>query len=73
MASCKFCNKEITWMKEGRKNVPVEFDGAIHKCEEMKSSLKSVKSIERGGLSVEEIKKYEQAMNSHVTKRTKKK
>ena len=73
MASCKFCNKEITWMKEGRKNVPVEFDGAVHRCDEMTTSLKSVKSIERGGLSEEEIKKYELGMNSHVVKRTKRK
>lgn len=73
MASCKFCNKEITWMKEGRKNVPVEFDGAVHRCEEMTTSLKSVKQIDREALSDDLIKQYEQGMNTHVSKRGKKK
>ena len=72
MAVCKFCSKEITWIKEGRKNVPVEMDGAVHRCDEMKNSLKSIKSIDREELSQDEIKKYEQAMKAHVNQKSKK-
>ena len=68
MAICKFCNKEITWMKDGRKNVPVEMDGALHRCEEMINSRKSLKKMERGSLSPEEIAKYEQAINDAAKK-----
>ncbi len=64
MSSCKFCGNEIMWTKEGRRNVPVNPDGTTHSCEEMKSSIKSLKTIERGGLSPEEIAKYESAINT---------
>lgn len=63
MATCKFCQKEITWLKEGRKNIPVEGDGTRHKCDEMMTSIRSTKTIERSSLSPEEIAKYEQAIN----------
>ena len=63
MAICKFCQKEIMWTKEGRKNVPVNMDGGLHRCDEMKNSLKSIKTLDRGSLSEEEIKKYEEAIN----------
>ena len=63
MAICKFCQKEITWLKEGRKNVPVEGDGAVHRCDEMRNSMKSVRKIDPSSLSAEEIKKYEEAAN----------
>ncbi|MCP4915272.1 MAG: hypothetical protein GY909_19280 [Oligoflexia bacterium] len=63
MATCKFCQKEITWLKEGRKNIPVEGDGTRHKCDEMMNSIKSTRTIERSSLSPEEIAKYEQAIN----------
>ena len=68
MASCKFCQKDISWVKDGRKNVPIESDGMIHRCEEMKNSLKSIKKIERSELSAEEIKRYEDAINKQVKK-----
>ena len=68
MAICKFCNKEITWLKEGRKNVPVEMDGTVHRCNEMINSRKSLKKMDRGSLSPEEIAKYEQAINNAVKK-----
>ena len=68
MARCKFCGKEITWMKDGRKNVPVEHDGTIHRCEEMKNSLRSAKKIEPTALSPEEIAKYEKAINDRANK-----
>lgn len=63
MAVCKFCRKEIVWMKEGRKNVPVDGDGTVHRCEEMKNTLKSIRQLDRTSLSPEEIKKYEEAIN----------
>ncbi len=73
MAQCKFCNKEITWMKEGRKNVPVETDGTVHKCDIFEKSRASTKTITPGSLSPEEIAKYEQAINDEAAKRKKKK
>lgn len=63
MAKCKYCGKEVTWMKEGRKNVPVEGDGGVHHCEEMKNARSSLKSFDRSSISPEEIAKYEQAIN----------
>lgn len=64
MAFCKFCGKEITWMKEGRKNVPIENDGGQHNCEKFENSRKSIKKMDRGGLSPEELAKYEQSINT---------
>ena len=64
MSKCKFCGKEIVWMKDGRKNVPVEIDGAKHECEEFKNARKSARTIERTSLTPEEIAKYEQAINN---------
>lgn len=63
MATCKYCGKEIIWMKEGRKNIPVGTDGITHACEEFKKMYKSVKIIDPNTLSAEEIKKYEDAIN----------
>jgi hypothetical protein len=64
MAKCKFCGKEISWLKEGRKFSPIEGDGTVHKCDQMLSSMKSIKKMDRGSLSPEEIKKYEEAINN---------
>ena len=63
MAFCKFCRKEITWTKEGRRNVPVEGDGGVHKCEEMKRSIGSFREITKNSLSAEEIKRIEDSIN----------
>lgn len=68
MSLCKYCNATITWMKDGRKSVPVEHDGTTHKCDVMKDSLKSLKSLEPKSLTDEEIKKYEDAMNEKAKK-----
>ena len=62
MASCKFCGKEIVWMKEGRKNVPVEVDGAKHDCVQMRKSLKSTKDIDPNQISAEEMKRLQERM-----------
>ena len=69
MAMCKYCQKDITWMKDGRKNVPVENDGSVHRCDEMINSRNSFRKIERTSLSAEEIKKYEESMNQHTNKK----
>ena len=63
MALCKFCGTEIFWVKEGRKNKPVEVDGGSHTCEEMKKSRESFKRFDRNSLSPEEIAKYEEQIN----------
>lgn len=68
MAKCKYCQKEITWMKDGRKNVPVEGDGGIHKCEQMEKMRSSFKALAPTTLTPEEIAKYEQGMNQNVEK-----
>lgn len=67
MANCKFCGKEINWMRDGRKSVPIELDGLPHECEEAKNARKA-KRIEVGSLSPEEIAKYEQAINEKSKK-----
>ena len=72
MARCKYCQKEITWMKDGRKNVPVEGDGGIHKCEQMQKMRGSLKTIQPTTLSPEEIAKYEKGMNENVEKKKEK-
>lgn len=69
MAKCKYCQKEVTWMKEGRKNVPVEGDGGIHKCEQMVKMRTSLKKLEVTSLSPEEIAKYEQGINDKAAKK----
>ncbi len=69
MARCKYCQKEITWMKDGRKNVPVEGDGGIHRCEQMEKMRSSFKKLEPTSLSPEEIAKYEKAMNEKNKKK----
>ena len=69
MAKCKYCQTEVTWLKDGRKNVPVEGDGGIHKCEQMLKMRSSLKTIQPTSLSPEEIAKYEQAMNEKTKKK----
>ena len=68
MPYCKYCQKEIIWLKEDRKNVPVEQDGRIHTCEAFKISKKSLKHLGRSQLSPEEIEHYEKAANEALKK-----
>lgn len=63
MAHCRYCGKEITWLKDGRRNIAVESDGAQHACEEYSKSKKSIKKIDRSTLDPELIKQYEQGIN----------
>jgi len=69
MARCKFCNNEITWMKEGGRNRPINGDGGIHSCEEMKNSMKSIKSIPASEIDVDILKQYEAAINIKAQKK----
>lgn len=69
MAKCKFCSREITWMKEGGRNRPVDGDGGIHSCEEMKNSMKSMKKIERTEIDADLLKMYEKAINEKAQKK----
>jgi len=69
MAKCKFCSREITWMKEGGRNRPVDGDGGVHSCEEMKNSMKSIKKIERTEIDADLLKMYENAINEKAQKK----
>ena len=69
MARCKFCNKEITWMKDGRKNRPIDSDGGIHSCDEMKKTINSAKSLNVTDLDPEILRQYEQSINQKANKK----
>ena len=71
MANCKYCGTEVTWMKEGRKNVPVEGDGAVHKCEAAMNSRNSFRKITPTEVDPELLKQYETAINEKQTKKKK--
>ncbi|MBD65099.1 MAG: hypothetical protein CME62_07830 [Halobacteriovoraceae bacterium] len=73
MAICKFCGTEVTWMKEGRKNVPVESDGGKHECEQFKNSRKSIKKFKPSDIDPEILKQYQENMNKELEKQKKKK
>ena len=72
VAKCKYCQKEITWVKEGRKNVPLEHDGGVHRCVERENAMKSYKRLEVNNVSSDEIAKYEQAINKKIRNENKK-
>lgn len=59
MANCKYCGKEIIWMQDGRKKVPVEVDGATHACEAYINSKNSLKTIDPMSLDPEILKQYQ--------------
>lgn len=60
-------------MKDGRKNVPVEHDGAVHKCDQMINSRDSLRKISPSEVDPELLKQYEQAINEKAAKSPKKK
>ena len=68
MAKCKYCHQDITWFREGRRNIPLENDGGIHDCEAKKEALSGHKKLDLKSLSPEEIKKYETAINQKAQK-----
>ena len=63
MAHCRYCGKEITWLKEGRRSIAIEGDGGKHECEQYTSARKSLKKINRSDMDPDLIKQYEEAMN----------
>jgi len=63
MAHCRYCGKEITWLKEGRRSIPVEGDGGKHECEEYANSKNSLRKMDRSNLDPEIIRQYEEALN----------
>ena len=71
MAVCKYCQQDITWIKEGRKNVPLDQDGGIHDCQEKKDAFKSYKELKPTGLSPEILAQYEKSINQEAFKKPK--
>ena len=69
MSSCKYCGKEITWLQEGRKKVPVEGDGMVHECEEFKKARNSFKKIDVGTIDPDLLKQYESSINEKANKK----
>ncbi len=69
MARCRYCDMEITWMKDGRKNIPVEGDGGEHKCEKYKSMRSSIRKMEPTELDPEILKQYQENMKKEMEKR----
>lgn len=69
MSRCKYCNTEITWLKEGRKNVPVESDGARHECESFKQARKSLKTIKPSDIDPEVLRQYQENMDKALKKK----
>ncbi len=66
MARCKYCNTEITWLKEGRKNIPVEADGSKHECENYKKARDSYRKMDPSEIDPEILKQYQENMNKAV-------
>ena len=66
MARCKFCNQEISWIKENHRNKAIDGDGGVHACEEMKKSMKSIKKINLKEIDSETLKSYEKAINDRA-------
>ncbi len=68
MANCKFCGREIHWLRESGKYTPLETDGGTHKCEERLQAKSSLKKIERSELGSDLIAQYEEAINKSKKK-----
>jgi hypothetical protein len=68
MSKCKYCGTEIVWMKDGRKNVPVEVDGAKHECEEFKNTARSYKELKPTDIDPEVLKQYQENMKKKLKK-----
>lgn len=68
MATCKYCGKSVTWLKEGRKNVPVEDDGAIHQCEQYQNVRRSARSMDPSEIDPEILKQYQENMKKKLKK-----
>lgn len=69
MAGCKYCGKEITWLQEGRKRVPIDQEGLVHECEEYKKARKSYKKVDVNTIDPEILKQYESSINEKAKKK----
>ncbi len=72
MANCKYCGKEITWMRDGKKTSPIENDGVVHECEEYKNTRSSIRTITADELPADLLAQYEQGINAENKKTAKK-
>lgn len=68
MATCKYCGKSVTWLKEGRKNVPVEDDGGIHECDQYKNVRRSARKVDPSEIDPEILKQYQENMKNKLKK-----
>ena len=68
MANCKYCAAEITWLKDGRKNIPANLDSTPHECEEFRNAKNSTVRMGRSEITPEEIARYEEAINKKKKK-----
>jgi hypothetical protein len=73
MAKCKYCSKDIVWMQEGRKKVPVEIDGIKHECDEFKNSVKSARSVEITDVDPDILAQYQANLKASLAKKKPKK
>ena len=73
MAKCKYCSIDVTWMKEGRKSIPVENDGTQHVCENFKKSRDSYRKMEPSEIDPEILKQYQANMDNAIQNSKKKK
>ncbi len=55
-------------MKDGRKNRPIDSDGGIHSCDEMKKTINSTKSLNVTDLDPEILRQYELNINQKAKK-----
>ena len=69
MANCRYCGKEITWLKDGRKNIPVEGDGGEHKCEEFMKTRDSLKKINPTEMDPDILKQYQENLKKARNKK----
>ncbi len=72
MSRCRYCDTEITWMKDGRKNIPVENDGAQHECKQYKNMRQSIRKMEPTDIEPDVLKQYQENMKKELEKRKKK-
>lgn len=72
MANCRYCGSQVTWVKEGRKNVPVEGDGGVHECDAYRDSKNSYRELKPTEIDPDLLKQYQENMNNALKKKPKK-
>ncbi|MGB0452110.1 MAG: hypothetical protein ACPGJV_00230 [Bacteriovoracaceae bacterium] len=69
MANCRYCGKEIVWVLEGKKKVPLDMDGGKHQCEEFKNARNSFKKLTPTDIDPDILKQYQDSMNKAANKK----